>query len=204
MFIFGHVGLTLGIAKLLTDKIKISSSSTFWKEGKHAYASDNVEQNASGSIPLSQLIDVRILVTGALLPDIIDKPLGVFILKDIFGNGRIFSHSLLFLLIIALSGLVIFRCWNKIWLLTLSFGVFAHLAFDEMWLNLPTLLWPLMGLAFKKEDVSDWIMHMLEGVLENPHVYLPEIIGFIITIWFLLKIIRLKELKDLVTNGRIL
>ena len=39
--------------------------------------------------------DLFLLVVGSLLPDIIDKPLGL-ILYHGFGNGRLYAHTLLF------------------------------------------------------------------------------------------------------------
>jgi hypothetical protein len=36
--------------------------------------------------------DIRLLILGSLLPDLIDKPLGHIILPE--NNGRIFAHTL--------------------------------------------------------------------------------------------------------------
>ncbi|OPX76928.1 MAG: hypothetical protein A4E44_00252 [Methanosaeta sp. PtaB.Bin018] len=62
----------------------------------------------------------------------------------IFGtmnHGRIFAHTLLFLLVLA----VLAVCFKDIWLASLSAGVLAHLALDAMWNTPVILLRPLLG-----------------------------------------------------------
>ncbi len=48
-------------------------------------------------------IDVRLLMLGSILPDLIDKPLGHLIFPE--DNGRIFAHSLLFVILLVLIGI---------------------------------------------------------------------------------------------------
>jgi len=91
---------------------------------------------------------------GSLLPDIIDKPVGQFFFRDTFSNGRIFCHTLLFLILITLAGLCLYRSRGKTWLLGFSFGTFMHLIQDQMWLEPRTFLWPLYGFAFEKIDLT--------------------------------------------------
>ena len=68
MFLFGHIGVTLGV---------------FFGLGIF--------------IPrLKTIIDPKYLVIGALLPDLIDKPLGRVIFASTIANGRIIGHTLLF------------------------------------------------------------------------------------------------------------
>ena len=47
-------------------------------------------------------------MVGALLPDIIDKPVGLFFLREAFGHGRLFSHTLLFPTLVALVGFYLY------------------------------------------------------------------------------------------------
>ena len=104
---------------------------------------------------LANRIDIRLLLVSSLLPDIIDKPIGQLWLRGTLNNGRIFCHTLLFLLIITFIGVYLYRTRHRNWLLVLSGGVFTHLIFDEMWLMPGTLLWPLYGLAFERlEDLT--------------------------------------------------
>ncbi len=116
MLLFGHIGITLGVAWLVESRLKVK-------------------------------MDYRLIIIGSLLPDIIDKPVGMIILP--LHNGRVFGHTLLFILILLLIGLK----YRKF--LFLSFASFLHLIEDEMWKEPKTLFWPLLGFEFPaKEHVS--------------------------------------------------
>ncbi len=81
MLIFGHIGVTLGV---------------FFGLGIF--------------IPrLRTTIDSKYLAIGALLPDLIDKPLGRVIFASTFENGRIIGHTLFFSLILFLIGLYLYK-----------------------------------------------------------------------------------------------
>ncbi len=81
MFIFGHIGITLGIFYLLNT---LFSKNSF-------------------------LATVPYIVIGSLLPDIIDKPLGRIILAETIGSGRIFAHTLLFGALLGLAGYYLYH-----------------------------------------------------------------------------------------------
>ncbi len=167
-------------------------------------------QNALSSGRVWQLtslgnhIDTRLLLIGSLLPDIIDKPLGQFFFRDIFSNGRIFSHTLLFLLLIALIGIYLYRSLGKTWFLTLGFGTFTHLICDQMWLTPRTLLWPLYGFAFEKLDLTAWTQNIFYALYTDPAVYVPELLGIMILVWFGLVLVRTRKLRCFVKSGRVM
>ncbi|MFC2010661.1 metal-dependent hydrolase [Chloroflexota bacterium] len=50
-----------------------------------------------------------------------------------------FTHTLLFFILITLSGLWLYKWRSQTWLLVLSFGVFTHLLLDQMWSSPSTL-----------------------------------------------------------------
>lgn len=111
--------------------------------------------------------DLRLLLLGSLLPDIIDKPVGHFFFRETLSNGRIYSHTLLFLLIISLGGYLLYRR-GHLWLVTLAIGTFWHLILDEIWLSPRTLLWPFFGTAFQKLAIDNLLTRWLYGLLHNP------------------------------------
>ena len=89
---------------------------------------------------LMRWIDLAFLALGSMLPDIIDKPLGLLA----FGTpaaGRTISHTLLFLLV--LMGLAVYL--KDVRLASVSAGVMAHLTLDFMWQSPAILFWPLLG-----------------------------------------------------------
>lgn len=137
----------------------------------------------SGNIPgqkvswldsLAKHVDIRFLLIGSLLPDIVDKPVGLLLFRETFSNGRIFCHTLLFLGLLSLAGIYFYRRGGKTWLLALSFGTFTHLILDQMWRSPRTLLWPVYGFAFEKIDLTGWMSNIFYALLTDPAVYVPE------------------------------
>jgi hypothetical protein len=49
-------------------------------------------------------IDYRYVIVGSMLPDIIDKTVGMVLFADTFANGRIFAHALLFIVVMGVAG----------------------------------------------------------------------------------------------------
>lgn len=88
---------------------------------------------------------VPLVALGAILPDIIDKPLGHIVLRETLDYGRIYGHTLLFLGVIVVLGLAYRRTRPGPLLLGLALGVASHLVLDSMWADPTTLLWPMMG-----------------------------------------------------------
>ena len=185
MFPLGHVGITLGTIGLLTGVIRLISHNTTIDEVESSSASANADTgtgSASGDRAswLTSLVNNRddmFLILGSLLPDIIDKPLGLVFCKNRFSNGRIFSHTLLFPAILSAAGFLLYRRCGKTSGISLSVGAFAHLILDRMWREPKTLFWPLFGPRFKQVDTSNWLARMLRGLFNDPEVYIPEIIG---------------------------
>jgi len=190
MLIFGHAGITLGAAVMLNGAL--SKSYPLCAGGR-----------ASCLASLGNRIDIRLLLVGSLLPDIIDKPVGQFFFRDTFSNGRIFCHTLLFLVVITLVGLYLYRGHGKLWLLVFSFGTFTHLIFDQMWLESRTFLWPLYGFGFEKIDLSHWTQGVFHALLTEPAVYVPELVGVVILVWFALVTVRKRKVYAFIRNGQV-
>jgi len=120
------------------------------------------------------------LALGSLLPDIIDKPLGLIV----FGSpsmGRIVAHTLLFLLLLA--SLSFYS--RDIRLCSLTWGVFIHFSLDFMWNSPETLLWPLLGPfpSVSLLDIMSYLEMLLSGLM-NPGIAIPEMAGLAYLIYF--------------------
>ena len=213
MLIFGHVGITLGAAVMLNGTLfkshRLTSEENKVREHPRSSSELVPDQNcSSGSraswfASLGNRIDIRLLLVGSLLPDIIDKPVGQLFFGDTLSNGRIFCHTLLFLILITLAGLYLYRSYTNNRLLALSFGTFMHLIFDQMWLEPRTLLWPLYGFAFAKIDLTYWTQNMLYALYTAPSVYVPEIVGVAILTWFVVRQVRRRKVYSFIRNGQI-
>jgi len=118
-----------------------------------------------------------------MLPDIIDKPVGQFLFRETFGSGRIFSHSLLFNVLLAFS--------------------FIHISLDRMWQTPRTLFWPFQGLTFERADLTGWFGNLFQTMVSEPAVFVPELIGLIVVVVFGWFLIRRKTLIPFIRFGQI-
>ena len=212
MLIFGHVGITLGAALTLSSLQNIlHPTNTTQNEEEKPLSSLSTEVRThnyslidnSSFMSLLKRIDIRLLLVGSLLPDIIDKPIGQLLFKDSLSNGRIFSHTLFFLILITFWGLFFHKRYGKTWFLFLSFGTLMHLILDQMWRAPRTLLWPILGLKFEPIDLTGWIEGMWHSLLTDPAIYIPELIGLLVLIWFLWMLLHTRTFYAFIKYGRI-
>jgi len=180
MLLFGHLGITLAAAQTF-EKVMFS-------RGKKRFA---------------ELIDYRLVLVGSLLPDIIDKPLGGLVFKATLGNGRIYAHTLIFLLLLFGAGIFFWVKEKRPEVLALSGGSFAHHLLDGMWRFPGTYLWPFYGWNFPKGDPEGWFRQWVENLLTDPWVYVPEIIGGIILFYFFGKLLYQKQVGKFMATGKI-
>lgn len=203
MLLFGHTGIPLAV-------IWISQKTAF--QFRFGDSGRLQEQRAGGnpdSPPQTNLtqvtrgLDYRMLLVGSMLPDILDKPLGTWLMADIFGNGRIFGHTLLFSLILLGVGVYLFAGSRRAGILSLALGSLAHLGLDQMWLQAETLLWPLFGWSFPKGDVSQWLEKIVRSLVSKPGVYIPELIGAFCLAVFFADTIRRRKLRHFLRTGQV-
>ncbi len=152
MFIFGHVGLT--ICLLLIALLILKKNDDIYK------------------------LDFRLIAIFAILPDIIDKSIGHLIFYDTLNNGRLFCHTLIFLVIFCfIFYLIIGTYW---WIY--SFPIITHQLFDRMWEAPNTWLWPGYGFEFKSFDINVW-EHWYSALISNPYIISTEILGVIVLLF---------------------
>ena len=212
MLVFGHVGITLGAAITLSglQNFLRPANTTQSREGKplsslskevrtHNYSPTN---NLS-FMSLVERLDIRLLLVGSLLPDVIDKPTGLLLFKETISTGRIFSHTLLFLILITLWGLFFYRHYGRTWFLSLSFGTFMHLVLDQLWRMPRTLLWPILGAKFERIDLTGYIEGIWHGLFSDPATYIPDLLGLFILIWFFGMLLYMRTFYAFIKYGRI-
>ncbi len=164
MFLLGHIGITLGIIFLMAWIIY----SRFSKDKpKKSFVSD---------------IDFRIVVIAAILPDIIDKVVGMILFKDEIANGRLFTHSALIIGMLSLCILILAKIQFKNKLYTLYYipPLWIHLILDRMWETPRTLFWPLFGTDFPKLEIE--ISNYFTMLFTEPYIFIGEIVGSLIII----------------------
>ena len=151
-----------------------------------------------------EAMDLRFLALGAILPDLIDTPIGVAMWTT-WHTPRLWSHSLLFGSMVMVVVLVATRRGRrrKQWML-LATGVLVHLALDAMWADPETLWWPFLGWEFTSTGFATFGEYT-RSILSDPWTWAGEALGVI----YLAMLWRASNLSDktnratLASTGRV-
>ncbi len=152
MFFFAHLGFTAAPGALV---------STWWGENR-GFA--------------SRAPDLRWLLAGAVLPDIVDKAVGEVLFKSYFENGRIFAHTFVLSLLLFVAGTYTCKRRGDNRILLLAFGVAGHLVLDRIWTEAATAYWPSMG-PFLRYPSEGTIIEQIMEYLRDPAFWATEIAG---------------------------
>jgi membrane-bound metal-dependent hydrolase YbcI (DUF457 family) len=176
MYLLAHAGFTLGAARVAEETVNRPSFS----------------------------VDYRFILLGSLLSDIVDKPLGRIIFGEVIANGRIFLHTLLFLVMTILLGIFIYRWKHAQWGFFIAFGVLMHFIMDAMWMDPITLFWPFISPSFGKGPgvaFLDIVRSWVHTLLIEPRAFLPELAGLAILLIFMVRVIKEKRVMAFVMTG---
>lgn len=130
-------------------------------------------------------IDYRLVILGSLLPDIIDKPIGYILFQKYYENGWIYGHTLLFSLMLLISGYLIETKY-----LVLGLSTFLHLVEDGVVTHMPrTFLWPLLGWSFSRNGdfASRWFEYTISSLFTDWYVQSTEIVGMTVILYLILR-----------------
>jgi hypothetical protein len=130
----------------------------------------------------------RAFFLGALLPDLVDKPLfyipfwltgGRSAAAGILSGTHLWAHTGLFLLVLVSAALIT----RSLPLRALAIGVATHLALDCLALSMGvgTLLWPLLGWHFPAYPFRNLGQHL--ATILNPITLAGEVVGAAILWW---------------------
>lgn len=126
--------------------------------------------------------DLRWLLAGTVLPDVVDKAVGEVLFRSYFHNGRIFFHTSLFALIFLLAGLWNWTRKRDARLLLLSLGMASHLVLDRIWTEPTTALWPSLG-PFLRHLSDQTLLEQILEYMRDPLFWVTEAAGtaFLVT-----------------------
>ena len=176
----GHVGLVAGAAYLA----QVASARWGTARGDSA-----IEDDANfGTVPQGSgwRIDYRLAALGALLPDLVDKPLAFLVMPFFHQNTRTIGHSAVFTLALFLGALLLLRFAGRSGLLVVALGSLSHLPFDGMWTAPGTLFWPLLGWSFPWAAELPGLSRIWE-YLGAPARLIPDIVGLLAILYLLFK-----------------
>lgn len=153
---------------------------------------------------LTDDVDYRLIAACAVLPDLIDKPLATFVMKDA-NAALLFGHT----------ALVHAGTWaaaaglGKLpelapYLLAFS----GHLVADRMWAFTQTLWWPLLGRKFHQwkhvGSPEAIVQAYMKIIKEEPKLVFFEIIGAGALVWLLIdrQLWRPEHLRAFLRTGQ--
>jgi membrane-bound metal-dependent hydrolase YbcI (DUF457 family) len=149
-------------------------------------------------------MDLRMLLVGALLPDLIDTPVGLLFYGRLH-SVRLFTHSLLLAAVVMVAVVRWTRRGRprKMWM-PLAIGLLLHLLLDAMWLDPETLWWPLLGSGFSPAGAAN-VSGYISSVLGDWKVWLGEVIGlvYLIYLWFAANLVDQEKRMTLWRTGRV-
>lgn len=131
-------------------------------------------------------MDLRWVMVGSLLPDLIDKPLGSVLFNDYFGSHRLFAHGMAFPVVLFFTVLIVTgrRSGLRKGLIGLVIGSLFHLVLDAAWAEPEAFLWPLFGWSFPATDPSS-LWPLIQHMAAQPLVWVGEAVGgsYLIYLW---------------------
>jgi hypothetical protein len=106
---------------------------------------------------------------GAILPDLVDKPVGYVLLPGVIGYGRFLFHSLPVAMLILAAGIVLWRRRGSVVVLAVATGVIFHQFLDTMWRQPAGWLDPLLGPVTEHRPIPpDYFFILLRQNFEDP------------------------------------
>ena len=131
-------------------------------------------------------MDLRWVALGAILPDLIDKPIGSMLFNDFFGTHRLAAHAVIFPVLGMAVVISITQRGSGMrkGLIGLVIGVLFHLVLDGAWSDPEAFWWPLFGVTFPAvPDSAFW--PLLQRMAGDPVVWMGEAAGiaYLLFVW---------------------
>lgn len=171
MFLLAHLGFTAAPGAIVAK---------WWGENK----------GYKDSVP-----DLRWLLAGSILPDVLDKTVGQVFFKPYFENGRIYGHTVMFALLVLIAGVYGIKRKKDSRILLLAFGVVSHLLLDKIWMEPETVLWPALG-PFVRNPSLQTLTEQISEALSDPYFWTSEL-GGVALLFLSLRYLGVKKPDDL-------
>ena len=150
-------------------------------------------------IVLAAIVGDRRLIAlgalGAVLPDLIDKPLGHIVLAGTVNYGRIYFHGLTVLSLALLAGFLIYHYRGQVGLLVVAAGMASHQVLDGMWRQPVEWFWPFLGPLPQHDYPGDYFWSSILRELAQPSEWL-----FFLLIAGLFTVLYRREIGALLTG----
>lgn len=149
-------------------------------------------------------VDVRFLLVGAILPDVIDLTMGTVVLADRYSTGELWFHSLILPTVYMTAVLILTRRGRRRRaFMALGVGWLFHLLLDGIWTNQEVFLWPFFG-DIPAGESPFWPLAW-ERALSDPWRWIEEAIGlgYLIWLWIALGLSETEKRRRVLETGRL-
>jgi len=141
---------------------------------------------AAAKLLTKQSLDYRRLAFSAMLPDLVDKPLALWVFTQSHSSQNL-THALLPNLL--LLGIAVWK-WPRALPYVLAFN--GHLLADRMWRKTETFWWPLFGgqtfSSYRFMNTPQAMTQVYLDILRRyPHVWAIELLAGLYLGWFIKK-----------------
>ena len=186
MLLAGHIGITLTVAKYAPRIVRDINNRLNPPHGTHTFTQ-----------PWTERLDDRVLIVGSMLPDILDKPLALFLAPTLVGHSlRNYGHTLVFAALVLAVAVALAALIKRRWPAVLALASAGHLILDMMWFSHRILLWPFTTSDFSPRYIHEWGPH------SDPIYFGAEVLGLAIISWFGFTLIRKRKLRLWLLTGR--
>jgi len=127
-------------------------------------------------------IDYRFILLGAVLPDLVDGVLGLFLFEG--PAGRWAGHSILAVIVVSVAIILGLRGERRLSAFGIGVGWLVHLVGDGMWNAPETFLWPAFGSDFSSSPAEPYSWDLLLHPLEHLSTWGAEALGAALLAWF--------------------
>ena len=127
-------------------------------------------------------IDYRMILIGAVLPDIVDGVLGLLLFEG--RAGRWIAHSVLAAIVVTVVIILGFKGDTRQSLFGIGVGWLLHLVADGMWQAPKTFLWPAFGGEFSASPPEPYSWDLFLDPIAHLTTWGGELIGLSILAWF--------------------
>lgn len=150
-------------------------------------------------------VDIRFLLAGALIPDLVDLTVGTLLFPDRFSSGELFFHSLT---VVTAYGLFVLlgtrRGRRRRAFMALAVGWMLHLLIDGLWTTPEVLFWPFFGWDLPGGLAPYW-PEAWQRALADPWRWVLEGAGalYLAALWRRLRLGEDERRRVLISTGRL-
>lgn len=149
-------------------------------------------------------VDIRFLLLGIILPDLVDLPLGTVALADRYSTGELWAHSLTLPTIYMVGVLLITgRGRRRRAYMALGVGWLFHLLLDGIWVDPEVLFWPFFG-DIPAGGTPFWPLAW-ERAVSDPWRWVKEVVGiaYLSWLWVTLGLGSSRRRREVIATGRL-